>query len=127
MKRIIVICSLIVLVIWTLSDVLAKDSNTVILKRGLIGLNIEHPEDDLQKNIDRKDFRFVCICGYACYAPGIGKDNVKLSERYGLKCIEGTNDVLESEEHGKLMQVAKNYAETYNMLLLGILKAKKEP
>jgi len=62
-----------------------------------------------------------------CYAPGVEKGDMDLWTKYGQKCIEGTNDVTENKEHGKLMRSADDYAKKYNKLLLDILKKSKVP
>jgi outer membrane lipoprotein LolB len=127
MKNIVLTCALFAIALFSSTVAMAEDSNTVILKREFINRNIEHPENDLQKNTDAGDFRFVCICDYACYAPGVEKGDMQLWMKYGHKCIEGTNDVIEGKEHGKLTRTARNYARRYNELLIGILKSKSEP
>jgi hypothetical protein len=105
----------------------ASENNTAILKKELGSLNLTKPEKDLIKNIEANDFRFVCICGYTCFAPGVEKENIKLTEKYGLKCIKGTNDVIENKEYGDLMQSARDYAMKYNLLLMYTLIQSKKP
>jgi len=89
-------------------------SNTMILKTTLSSLNIDDPEKDIQINIKNNDLRFICVCGYSCYTPGVEKDDLLLTEKYGVRCLEGTSDVFDSVEHVKLIMNAKGYAEHYN-------------
>ena len=101
-------------------------SQTETLKMELKSLNLENPEVDANKNFSNRDFQFICICGYACYTPGVGKDDLALTKKYGSRCIEGTSDVVEGDEHGKLIEAAKTYAEKYNNALQKKLKLKTE-
>ncbi len=91
-------------------------SNLDILKKELAFLNLSNPEKDLDKNIADGDQRFIAIHGYTYMFPGVEKDAVV--KLYGFRPIEGTSDVIESEEHGQLMNLAKTYAAKYNKALL---------
>jgi len=102
-------------------------SDTEILRTILGSLNLESPEKDLNKNIRSGDLRFVCICGYACYTPGVENSDIDLTKKYGTRCLEGTSDMIENKEHGKLMQTAEQYAKRYNTSLLKKLKLKENP
>ena len=102
-------------------------SNAATLKTTIGGLNIGNPEVDVDKNTGNNDFRFICICGLTCYAPGVEKDDLTLTKKYGVRCLEGTSDAIESDEHEKLIQTARIYAEAYNMLLLKKLKITTAP
>ena len=99
-----------------------KPKNDEILKTTISGLNIDHPELDVERNIGDKDLRFIGINGYACYTPGVGPDDQSLTERHGVKCLDGTSDVIENEEHFRLTQIARKYARAYNLILLKKLK-----
>lgn len=100
-------------------------SNTALLRSELETLHINDPDQDMRKKMEKNDFRFVCICGFICYTPSVEKDNLKLVKIYGRRCLEGTSDGIDSEEHGKLIGVAIDYADKYNSLLLKELK--KDP
>lgn len=96
--------------------------NTAILKTTLGTLNIDNPEKDLDENIRNKDLRFICICGYACYTPRVEQSDLSLTKKYGIKCLDGTSDLIESDEHAKLIKDTIKYAERYNGLLLKEIK-----
>jgi hypothetical protein len=57
----------------------------------------------------------------------LSKKALVLTKQYGTRCLEGTSDVIESEEHGMLIEIAITYAEQYNIELLKKLKEFKAP
>ena len=89
-------------------------------------LRIEHaePSIDLKEALQQHDFRFIAIMGYAVYVPGVD-DYYENYERYGYKIIEGTSDVIEDSEHGRLIGIAIHYAEIYNKLLIKHIQSIK--
>lgn len=93
---------------------------TKALKATLMTLNLAHPIKDLNINLKRNDRRFIGVASYACDAPGVrGSDEpLTRSANYGLRCLEGTGDVIESDEHLRLIQKAADYALAYNTELL---------
>ena len=133
MKARIIIALLILMIMFGYNIVTAENydkaekSNTAILRATLETLNIENQEMDVNKNIGNGDLRFICVCGFACYTPGVEQNALALKKQYGTKCLEGTGDVIESHEHGALIAIATKYAKQYNMILLKKLKLKKSP
>jgi hypothetical protein len=127
-----IITALLIMIIFG-NQVRAQDNKkslmtqTETLKATLSRLNLGNPEKDIDTNIANADLRFICICGYACYAPGVDKSDLSLTKKYGTRCLEGTSDVIEGEEHGKLIETARKYAERYNTALLKKLKFKGNP
>ncbi len=99
-----------------------KTPKVAILWRTLENLNLPNPAEDAEKHIVNNDFRFIGIFGYSCYSPGVDKDNLSLTEKYGIRCLEGTSDVIEDDLHMRLFEEAIKYAETYNRALLKKLK-----
>jgi len=95
-----------------------------VLKKTLGSLNLEDPKKDVEKSVANKDIRFVGIYGYSCSAPGIEEEYLSLTQKYGLRCLKGTSDNIEDDEHHRLIQTAIKYAEEYNINLLKKLKAK---
>lgn len=100
----------------------ANENRTDILKKELNILNINNPNIDLTKNIDINNFRFIGLYGYVQYSPGIDEKDHELIKKYGSFMFRGTSDSIESEEHGELIQKARQYAEIYNTSLLNYLK-----
>lgn len=92
----------------------AAMSQAALLAKTLATLNLSSPIADLDANWDRKDHRFVGINSYSCMAPGIGGADTALPQRYGLRCLFGTSDFLESRAHAALMAEARRYAARYN-------------
>jgi hypothetical protein len=101
-----------------------EQSNTAKLKKELSKLNTELPEIDIDTNIRKNDYRFICVCTYSCAPPSVELKDYYLTEKYGQRCLDGTTDVVEGEKHIKLIVRASKYAEKYNTLLLKKLKEK---
>jgi len=75
----------------------------------LLWLETSNVVADVTKAIDNKDFRIKCVMGYALICPGI-------ENRQGLNytVIESTGDVVTSDKHQELLNMASQYARTYN-------------
>jgi hypothetical protein len=99
-----------------------KTSNVAILRKTLENLNLNNPTEDVEKHTANNDFRFVGINGYTCYPPGVEKEDLKLAQKYDIRCLEGTSDDIENELHGRLIEAAIKYAEKYNRFLIMKLK-----
>jgi hypothetical protein len=85
------------------------------------------PAREVQLALERRDHRFIGVCGYACFAPSPeGPVNVSNNE---LRVIEGTSDSPLNQDEERLNEVADAYATKYNQLLLAALgrKATKRP
>lgn len=76
-----------------------------------------NPENDLKAAIARNDLRFKALMGYGLTVPGVADYNEKYS-KFGVDVIKGTSDVIHSYEHGRLITIARYYAEHYNLALL---------
>ena len=92
------------------------------LRHTLSELNIDSPREDLRKNRSRGDNRFVGINGFTCLPPGLDDKEIALVRKYGLRCLEGTSDMIEGKEHEKLLSRAIAYATAYNKTLFLELK-----
>jgi hypothetical protein len=68
---------------------------------------------DVTTAIDGADFRIKCVMGYALICPGI-------KNRDGLTytVVESTGDVVTSEKHEELLNMAIEYARTYNEYII---------
>ena len=88
------------------------------------------PATEVRKAIDRGDVRFIAICGYACFPPGVDlRDStvtVAIRSR-ALHYVEGTSDGITSEAVARLNIVAAAYAERYNRLLARHLHVREVP
>jgi hypothetical protein len=98
----------------------AVGPGTKALTATLATLNLGNPIKDLDANLKRSDRRFIGVASYACDAPGVrGSDEpLTRSAAYGLRCLEGTGDIIESDEHLRLIRKATDYALAYNTELL---------
>ena len=94
-----------------------KTSHVAILTTTLSFLDLEHPEQDMAKNVGHGEYRFIGINGYTCTAPGINGSHAELIGKYKMRCLEGTSDMIEGEVHMELIRKASAYAERYNAAL----------
>lgn len=75
---------------------------------------------DVKNAIATGDLRIKCVMGYALRCPGI-KD--REGEEYFL--IEHTSDVVTSDRHDKLLDLAREYARSYNKYIMEARKIEK--
>jgi hypothetical protein len=81
-------------------------------------LNIDDPASDMRANVAFGDYRFVGINDYSCNAPIRADSPLRpMTERYGVRCLDGTTDMSEGAEYEKLVRVAIRYAVAYNQHL----------
>ena len=91
---------------------------TARIKTTLRMLNLDDPASDVRANVAFGDFRFVGVTDYSCNAPIRGESPLRQAvERYGLRCLDGTTDMIEGEEYVELARVARGYAIAYNQAL----------
>ena len=77
------------------------------------------PTVDAKKALEKGDLRLKAVYGYSLYIPGTKPEQfTNYKNKYGVMPIEGTSDVIESEEHKKLNHLAVEYAEQYNSIIL---------
>jgi len=94
-----------------------QNDSTATLSRTIATLNLSDPLADLDLSLKRGDHRFIGINSYTCMAPGISDADYRLMRRFGLRCLDGTSDAIESKEHERLQEKASAYARTYNLEL----------
>jgi hypothetical protein len=70
---------------------------------------------DVRDAIRSNDFRFLGVKGYGLSAPGV--TSYAYVEKFGIKAIDGTSDVLHNAAQMRLQSVAKRYAREYNQLM----------
>jgi hypothetical protein len=71
--------------------------------------------------------RFFSVCGYSCFVPGVGTTNAKLCySKAVVQVIQGTGDVVESDEGARLNVMAHNFAERYNLLVKSYLRRENK-
>ena len=90
-----------------------------VVLRELEKLQNSTPEQDLQIAWQNKDFRFVAVRTVATQVFGVSGDiSNPMVEKYGMKAVEGTGDVVFSPEQAKLQKLATKYSIRYNQLLM---------
>ncbi len=93
----------------------------------LSSLNLADPSEDVRRNTTEGDYRFVGVIDYSCHLPGReGLDLERLAKTYGMRCLAGTSDVIESDEFGVLMEQARQYGIRYNTVLNELLSKRSE-
>ena len=83
------------------------------------------PKRDVAEAINRKDFRFYAVDGYASgMVPGTDQYGVDsdIILLYGKQTIAGTTDAIDSDSHAELIEHAREYASAYNKFLLEYLR-----
>jgi hypothetical protein len=100
-------------------------SNIPVLEKTLSALKLDNPTKDLEVNLAHNDRRFVGIYGYTCDAAEVTEAEWKIihSGKYGMRCLEGTGDIVEGSVHRALIGKATKYAITYNRELLNRIRA----
>ncbi|HUX89794.1 MAG TPA: hypothetical protein VMV48_03795 [Gallionellaceae bacterium] len=78
-----------------------------------------NPIVDAKAAVARNDFVLLGVLGYTWSIPGIQEEKkFVFREKYGVKLLEGTSDVILGTEHGRLIKLATEYAEKYNQYVL---------
>jgi hypothetical protein len=101
----------------------ASHGEEAILRTTLSHLNLRDPRQDAKDHVASGDLRPVGLNGYTCSVPG-SKGNSR-PPKVGIRCLDGTSDFVESQEHGHLIEVARAYAIAYNEALDGLVSAEK--
>ena len=78
-------------------------------------LDSADPERDVAAAMNHGDKRFLGTYGFTPDAPGIDKAT---TDHYGIRFIDGTGCVTYGSEHGRLDNLANDYARRYNVILL---------
>ena len=87
------------------------------------------PATELKKALDRGDRRFIAVCGYVCFPPGVDLDDsvvMKAIRTRDMHYIEGTSDAVGSDAEARLNTVGADYAERYNRLLARHLHVRED-
>jgi hypothetical protein len=90
-------------------------TQTMRLKATLSSLKLNDPGEDAKAHVAAGDLRPVGIYGYTCSIPGPG-GNLPLPS-VGIRCLDGTSDAAENEEHERLIETARVYALAYDQEL----------
>lgn len=77
--------------------------------RALRTLEIDSAEADARKAVAAGDWRLLSVGGFAKTLPG-----TELIDTNRERFIEGTGDMVDGEEHSRLITRAREYAKRYN-------------
>ena len=78
-----------------------------------------NPITDAKAAVARKDFVLLGVRGYTWTIPGTEESKkFEYRKKYGVKLLEGTDDVILGAEHGHLIKLATEYAKEYNQYVL---------
>jgi hypothetical protein len=81
-------------------------------------LNAADPISDAQQAINTGDLRLFGMATRSINIPGVESDNIPAyEEKCGIQLIDGISDVVRSDEHLRLMQMAHSYALRYNTII----------
>jgi len=89
------------------------------LRTTLSTLNLKDPGADARAHVAQGDLRPVGVYGFTCSIPG-PEGNLP-PPQVGIRCLDGTSDAVESEEHRRLIKVAADYALAYDRELKKIM------
>jgi hypothetical protein len=73
--------------------------------------------DDVNIAIQKGDLRFLVCVGFAGVVPGMPQWSEELYKKYGTRILDGTGDMIMSNEQKTFKELAASYAEAYNKLL----------
>ena len=83
------------------------------------------PIADAKAAVERNHYVLIGVHGYSWTMPGVTKSKqFEYRDRYGVKLLEGTGDVILGEEHARLIGLALEYAEKYNLYILSHLNER---
>ena len=75
-------------------------------------------DEDAKAAIAKNDLRLLVIAGRGETTPGLAPElSAKLKPLCGKRYLEGSTDVIRSNEHQQLLQQAFEYATSYNRLI----------
>ena len=74
---------------------------------------------DADESAKSDNYQLLAIAGYTWSLPGIDDEKKwAYRDRYGIKLLEGTSDVIQGSEHARLIKLATEYARQYNLRIL---------
>jgi hypothetical protein len=77
------------------------------------------PVADAMAAIEQRNVVLLGVRGYTWIIPGVEESQKwEYREKFGLRLIKGTDDVVLGPEHQHLIQIATKYAEIYNRYVL---------
>ena len=75
-------------------------------------------QEDAQAALAKSDFRLMAMAQRSTVIPGVdAKQGMKYELKCGVKFMDGVTDVIASDEHLRLMKLARSYALQYNAII----------
>ena len=76
-------------------------------------------EQDIQTALAKNDNRLLVMAGRSASLPGVPEElSARAKTACGVRYLEGSTDQVQGNTHRQLLQVAYDYAKTYNQALL---------
>ena len=94
------------------------------VKNSIRTLEGADPAQDIERAIKKGDLRFIGVMGYSLIVPGVEDYHERYEKNNGVRIIEGASDFILSDDVQRLNELATDYAERYNKLLLEYLSHK---
>lgn len=82
------------------------------------GLNQMDVAGDVINAVAKGDHRFIMNVGFGCTIPGVTNSIPEIKEKYGIRILDGTGDIIFGAKHREFKKDANEYAKKYNQLLL---------
>ena len=79
-------------------------------------LGAADPSHEAQAAIARADYHLLGVLGEALSVPGLGTNWTKYKP--GIYILPATGELIEGEDHIAYLQIAYQYAENYNRVIL---------
>ena len=99
-------------------------ADAAVLEKRADSLAALDPARELQRALERRDWRFIAVCDYACGTPGVPDSLAWALDAARKHPIEGTTDNEVSESQRRLNEVADRYAFQYNTQLLWAMRGR---
>lgn len=88
-------------------------------ERSLLWLESADAIADARKSVNAGDYRVYVLAGRGNGVPGTSEtDSAQVRQRCGVRILSGTTDVVINQNHLRLLQLARQYAETYNRIVI---------
>lgn len=85
------------------------------------------PKAEFKKAIAKKYLRFIAVRGVGTEVPGVPQSIANpFVQKYGFDVVDGTSDFIETTEQGRLDDVVRRYALSYNKMLLDHLSKQQK-
>jgi hypothetical protein len=81
---------------------------------------------DAAKALAIGDRRFLLNIGWGGAIPGVPEWTAEMREKYSVRILDGTGDMVFGPKHKEFKQVANEYAAKYNQLILEHVSKREE-